>query len=267
MQALVEPLGIQLSNFTLDVILPAGISFYTFQTLSYTIDVYRRQLQPVRSFSEFALFVALFPQLVAGPIERAGRILPQIGSVRVVSWERLKTGGWLVLWGLYKKVVIADNLAVVVDAVYRPGSNPTSAEIIVATYAFAWQIYCDFSGYTDIARGTARILGFDLILNFKIPYAAVNPAEFWRRWHISLSTWLRDYLYISLGGNRHGRWLTYRNLFLTMVLGGLWHGAAWPFVLWGAYHGLLLMGHRLWMRRAHGVDVDSHRASGWMRWT
>ncbi|MCP4037632.1 MAG: MBOAT family protein, partial [bacterium] len=164
-------------------------------------------------------------------------------------------------WGFFKKVVIADNLAVIVDAVYRPGSDPTSGEIIIATYAFAWQIYCDFSGYTDIARGTARMLGFDLMLNFNIPYAASNPAEFWRRWHISLSTWLRDYLYISLGGNRRGRLRTYCNLFATMVIGGLWHGAAWPFVLWGAYHGLLLTIHRAlrpWL-------VSRLPAGGWVR--
>jgi D-alanyl-lipoteichoic acid acyltransferase DltB (MBOAT superfamily) len=148
------------------------------------------------------------------------------------------------LWGLFKKVVIADNLGVVVDAVYRVGAEPTAAEIVVATWAFAYQIYCDFSGYTDIARGTARLLGFDIMLNFRLPYAATNPAIFWRRWHISLSTWLRDYLYISMGGNREGRARTHRNLFLTMLIGGVWHGAAWPFVFWGAYHGLLLIAHR-----------------------
>ena len=238
-------LGIELSSITLDVVLPVGISFYTFQTLSYTIDVYRGRLEPVDNPLEFALFVAFFPQLVAGPIERARRLLPQIGTARRVGWAQLNSGTWLVVSGFFKKLVIADNLAVIVDAVYRPGADPTSGEIVVASYAFAWQIYCDFSGYSDIARGIARLLGFELMLNFNIPYAAANPAEFWRRWHISLSTWLRDYLYISLGGNRHGSGRTYRNLFLTMLLGGLWHGAAWPFVLWGGYHGVLLMLHRL----------------------
>ncbi|MCS5619808.1 MAG: MBOAT family protein [Myxococcota bacterium] len=254
--------GVQVSPFVLDIVLPAGISFYTFQTLSYTLDIYRRRLEPTQNFFDFALFVAFFPQLVAGPIERARRLLPQIVARREISLERINAGAWLILWGLYKKVAIADNLAAVVDAVYRPGSNATSGELILATYAFAWQIYCDFSGYTDIARGTARMMGFDLMLNFRVPYAAANPAEFWRRWHISLSEWLRDYLYISLGGNRLGAWFTYRNLFLTMVIGGLWHGAAWPFVLWGAYHGALLMGHRFLRRTADGSEGASDLVSG-----
>ncbi|MDP6980286.1 MAG: MBOAT family protein [Myxococcota bacterium] len=238
--------GLTVSAFTLDVVLPVGISFYTFQTLSYTLDIYRGRLEPTRSLLDFALFVAFFPQLVAGPIERAKRLLPQIEMPRRIESAGFNSGVWLVLWGYFKKVVIADNLAVIVDAVYRPGSDPTSGEIVIATWAFAWQIYCDFSGYSDIARGIARMMGFELMLNFDIPYAARNPAEFWRRWHISLSTWLRDYLYISLGGNRSGAAKTWRNLFLTMAIGGLWHGAAWPFVLWGAYHGILLMVHRAW---------------------
>ncbi len=261
LQDLLGVFGLEVSPLTLDVVLPVGISFYTFQTLSYTLDIYRRRLEPEPVFLDFALFVAFFPQLVAGPIERAQRLLPQIAQPRTLGWARSNSGAWLVLWGFFKKVVIADNLAVIVDAVYRPGSDPTSGEIIIATYAFAWQIYCDFSGYTDIARGTARMLGFDLMLNFNIPYAASNPAEFWRRWHISLSTWLRDYLYISLGGNRRGRLRTYCNLFATMVIGGLWHGAAWPFVLWGAYHGLLLTIHRAlrpWL-------VSRLPAGGWVR--
>lgn len=256
--SLAAQFGFEASEFVLDIVLPAGISFYTFQTLSYTIDIYRGRLEPVKSFFDFALFVAFFPQLVAGPIERASRLLPQIENKRFIGWEQLNSGAWLILWGLYKKVVISDNLAVAVDAVYGNGATPTSAEIIVATYAFAWQIYCDFSGYTDIARGTARMLGFNLMLNFNIPYAATNPAEFWRRWHISLSTWLRDYLYVPMGGNRRGTWFTYRNLFLTMTIGGLWHGAAWPFVLWGAYHGALLMGHRaLFGKDAHSEGTVS----------
>jgi len=237
--------GIELPAFTLEIVLPVGISFYTFQTLSYTIDIYRRRIEPTRQFLDFALFVAFFPQLVAGPIERASNLLPQILGRREVTWEKISSGSWLVLWGLYKKVVIADNLAAVVNAVYRPASQPTSAEIVLATFAFAYQIYCDFSGYTDIARGIARMMGFNIMLNFNIPYAAVNPSDFWRRWHISLSTWLRDYLYVPLGGNRGGTLFTYRNLFLTMLLGGIWHGAAWPFVFWGAYHGALLIAHRL----------------------
>jgi D-alanyl-lipoteichoic acid acyltransferase DltB (MBOAT superfamily) len=244
LQDLVGLFGGTLPTFALDVVLPVGISFYTFQTLSYTLDVYRRRLEPTNGLLDFALFVAFFPQLVAGPIERARHLLPQIIRPRERSLESFNSGGWLMLWGLFKKVVIADNLGVVVDAVYRVGAEPTAAEIVVATWAFAYQIYCDFSGYTDIARGTARLLGFDIMLNFRLPYAATNPAIFWRRWHISLSTWLRDYLYISMGGNREGRARTHRNLFLTMLIGGVWHGAAWPFVFWGAYHGLLLIAHR-----------------------
>ncbi len=237
--------GWQVEPWVLDVVLPVGISFYTFQTLSYTIDVYRGTLKPTRSFLDFALFVAFFPQLVAGPIERASRLLPQILKPRKLDWGRFGSGCWLVLAGTFKKVVVADNLARCVNLIYGNAEEATGLEIAVATYAFAWQIYCDFSGYTDVARGIARLMGFDLMLNFNLPYLATNPSEFWRRWHISLSTWLRDYLYISLGGNRGGGWLTYRNLGLTMLLGGLWHGAAWTYVLWGAYQGALLIGHRL----------------------
>jgi D-alanyl-lipoteichoic acid acyltransferase DltB (MBOAT superfamily) len=181
---------------------------------------------------------------VAGPIERATNLLPQILAPRHFGWARFGSGAWLVLWGIFKKVVIADNLAALVDHVYRPGFDPTGAEVLLATYGFALQIYCDFSGYSDIARGVARLLGFELMLNFHLPYLAASPAEFWRRWHISLSTWLRDYLYISLGGNRRGRRRTYRNLMITMLLGGLWHGAAWTFVFWGAFHGAWLCLHR-----------------------
>jgi D-alanyl-lipoteichoic acid acyltransferase DltB (MBOAT superfamily) len=237
-------LGIRVPGVVLDVALPVGISFYTFQTVSYTIDVYRGRLQPTADFLDFALFVSFFPQLVAGPIERARHLLPQISGARNVTLERLGSGTWLILWGTVKKVVIADNLAVLVDAVYTPGAGPTGAQVILATYAFAVQIYCDFSGYTDVARGAARLMGFDLMVNFHLPYLATSPADFWRRWHISLSTWLRDYLYVPLGGNRAGAARTYRNLLITMVLGGLWHGAAWTFILWGAYHGVLLTVHR-----------------------
>jgi D-alanyl-lipoteichoic acid acyltransferase DltB (MBOAT superfamily) len=244
LRALLGDLGAPLPDFAFDVVLPVGISFYTFQTLSYTIDVYRRRLEPIHGLLDFGLFVAFFPPLVAGPIERAGNLLPQILERRELSWERLGSGSWLALWGLFKKVVIADNLAGVVDLVYAPGSSPTGAEVWIATYAFAFQIYCDFSGYTDIARGISRMMGFDLMLNFNLPYAATSPTDFWRRWHISLSTWLRDYLYIPLGGNRSGRWNTAHNLSITMLLGGLWHGAAWTFVIWGGYHGALLMAHR-----------------------
>jgi len=242
---LLATVGLEIAPGSLGLVLPVGISFYTFQTLSYTLDIYRRKLEPTRDFLDFALFVAFFPQLVAGPIERASRLLPQIVERRQITWQGTNSGAWLVMSGIFKKVVVADNLAAMVDLVYaRPGAA-SGLEILLATYAFAWQIYCDFSGYSDVARGICRLLGFELMLNFNLPYLALNPPDFWRRWHISLSTWLRDYLYIPLGGNRGGSWRTYRNLALTMLLGGLWHGAAWTFLVWGAYQGALLIGHRL----------------------
>ena len=238
-------LGVDVPTTTLAIVLPVGISFYTFQSLSYTIDVYRRKIEPEQRLLEFACFVALFPQLVAGPIERASHMLPQVAKRRHVGVDRIYGGSFLVLWGLYKKVFIADNVARIVDGAFGRSAELTRAEALVALYAFALQIYCDFSGYTDIARGTAKLLGFDFNLNFARPYLASDPSDFWRRWHISLSSWLRDYLYVSLGGNRGGPLRTYRNLMLTMLLGGLWHGASWTFVVWGAYHGALLVGHRL----------------------
>jgi D-alanyl-lipoteichoic acid acyltransferase DltB (MBOAT superfamily) len=236
---------IELRPWVADVALPVGISFYTFQTMSYAVDVYRRELEPTKNLGDFALFVAFFPQLVAGPIERASRLLPQLLAPRSVTWAGFGSGCWLILSGLVKKVVLADNLAHLVDKIYSEPGAATAVEVVVATWVFAWQIYCDFSGYSDIARGIARLMGFELMLNFNLPYLATSPADFWRRWHISLSSWLRDYLYIPLGGNRAGGLLTYRNLTLTMLLGGLWHGAAWTYLLWGAYQGLLLMLHRL----------------------
>jgi D-alanyl-lipoteichoic acid acyltransferase DltB (MBOAT superfamily) len=235
-------LGLEVSAPTLAIVLPVGISFYTFQTLGYTIDVYRRKLAPCASPLDFALYVAFFPQLVAGPIERAGHLLPQLQSLASPSPPRPDLSGFgLIALGAFKKVVIADNLAPIVDAVYADPAHAWAPALWFATYAFAFQIYCDFSGYSDIAVGVARLMGVSLSHNFRAPYAATGPADFWRRWHISLSTWLRDYLYIPLGGNRSGRWRAARNLLLTMLLGGLWHGAAWHFVLWGAYHGLLLV--------------------------
>ena len=222
------------------LLLPVGISFYTFQTLSYTIDVYRGQLRAEGHFGRFALYVSFFPQLVAGPIERAGRLLPQFWEEFAFDWDRVSRGLQLILWGLFKKVVIADRLAIYVDAVYGNVGNHDGSTYLLATYAFAFQIYCDFSGYTDMARGSAQILGFDLMENFRTPYFAKTIQEFWRRWHISLSTWLRDYLYIPLGGNRGGLRRTQINLALTMLLGGLWHGASWNFVIWGGLQGLFL---------------------------
>ncbi len=248
-----DGLGWTVSAPVLHIVLPVGISFYTFQTLSYTIDVYRREMTATTDLLNFALYVAFFPQLVAGPIERARHLLPEIEAPRQVSLHKLGRGAVLCLVGLIKKIAIADAIAPSVDAVY---ANPaaTGAEILIATWLFAVQIYCDFSGYTDIARGVARMLGFDLMRNFMQPYFATDIQQFWRRWHISLSTWLRDYLYISLGGNRRGRRRTQINLILTMVLGGLWHGAAWNFVLWGAFHGALLALHRAIAGRRHDAD-------------
>ncbi len=253
--------GLSTDPYVLGIVLPVGISFYTFQTLSYTIDVYRGRLPAEKDPLTFALFVAFFPQLVAGPIERASRLLPQLNAPSAISWEQVRTGATLVAWGLVKKVVLADNLAPLVDQVYG-GQSADGVSVLLGTYAFAIQIYCDFSGYSDIARGIARILGFDLMQNFDLPYLSGNPSEFWRRWHISLSTWLRDYLYVPLGGNRAGEARTYRNLALTMALGGLWHGAGWNFLVWGIYHGALLCAHRFW-HSYRGTDRLSAAESGW----
>ncbi len=239
--SLADLLGITVSEWRLDIVLPVGISFYTFQTMSYTIDIYRGELKPTRDFLNFALFVSFFPQLVAGPIERAKHLLPQVEKPRFLSYDGLTTGAWLIFWGMFKKIAIADNLAVITDAVYGNSADTTSAMAYLGTVAFAFQIYCDFSAYSDIARGLARMMGFDLMLNFNLPYFAISPSDFWRRWHISLSTWLRDYLYIPLGGNRGGKWATDRNLIVTMLLGGLWHGASWNYIWWGAFHGAILM--------------------------
>ena len=254
--------GIDAGWLHLDVVLPVGISFYTFQTLSYTIDVYRGHLQPSQDFFDFALFVSFFPQLVAGPIERATALLPQVANPRRLTPDQFRDGVYLVAWGLIKKVVIADHCALIVNEVFDDHASYGGAEQLIAVYAFAFQIYCDFSGYTDIARGIAKLMGFELMLNFDLPYFATNPSDFWRRWHVSLSTWLRDYLYISLGGNRRGSLLTYRNLMITMVLGGLWHGAKWTMILWGTYHGLLLVAHRLfseWRSRTKSTQRRERR--------
>jgi alginate O-acetyltransferase complex protein AlgI len=241
---LLESVGFTAHLPTLRIVLPVGISFYTFQTLSYTIDLYRGRIPTERNLLTFALYVAFFPQLVAGPIERARHLLPQLASRRTVAWSDFGSGAYLVFWGLFKKIVIADNVAVFVNNTFE-GTPDSGLFALLGVYAFAIQIYCDFSGYSDIARGAARCLGFDLMLNFNLPYFATNPSDFWRRWHISLSSWLRDYLYISLGGNRVGPARNYYNLMMTMVLGGLWHGASWVYVLWGIYQGALLCGHRV----------------------
>jgi len=237
-------MGIHLSWTTLNIVLPVGVSFYTFQSLAYTIDVYRGKFPATHVLEDFALFVAFFPQLVAGPISRPGDLLPFVQHPRTITTDGFTRGMFLILFGLFKKVAISDGLAPSVDAIYNATSAVSQADVALASYCFALQIYCDFSGYSDIARGLAKIMGFDLVTNFRVPYASTNPSEFWRRWHISLSTWLRDYLYITLGGNRQGEAKTYRNLMATMALGGLWHGAAWNYVLWGVYQGGILGIHR-----------------------
>ena len=239
--------GMQASFPVIHVILPVGISFYTFLSMSYTIDVYRRELKATSNPIEFLLYVAFFPHLVAGPIVRASYLLPQCQRPRVIRVGQVTDGIWLILMGYVKKVVIADRLAGLVNWGFaQPGPPLADANAWLILYAFAFQIYGDFSGYSDIARGLSKLMGFELTHNFKAPYLVSNPSAFWQNWHISLSTWLRDYLYIPLGGNRRGRARTYANLMTTMVLGGLWHGAGAAYLLWGLYHGALLAAHRAW---------------------
>jgi alginate O-acetyltransferase complex protein AlgI len=228
------------------ILLPPGISFYTFQEVAYIVDVYHRKLEPAKSLLDYALFISLFPHLIAGPIQRPSHLLPQVQKPR--SWDPAKAfdGLILILEGLFRKVVIADNCALIANAAFGGSfGGPNTMTVLLGTYAFAWQIYGDFSGYSSIARGSAQLLGFHFMVNFRQPYLAESLQDFWRRWHISLSTWLRDYLYIPLGGNRLGNFRTYINLMLTMLLGGLWHGANWTFVVWGGIHGVGLAIERL----------------------
>jgi D-alanyl-lipoteichoic acid acyltransferase DltB (MBOAT superfamily) len=241
--------------------LPVGISFFPFQSMSYTIDVYRGELEPDVDFPTFALFVSFFPQLVAGPIIRAADFLPQVQQALSRWVHRAYVAVPLFIFGLFKKVVIADQLAAVVDAVYSDPTSFNSGDRWAATLAFAGQIYCDFSGYTDMALALCILLGFSFPLNFRSPYLSLGPQDFWRRWHISLSTWLRDYLYIPLGGSKHGPQRMYWALFMTMFLGGLWHGAAWNFVIWGVFHGVLLI-----LERTLAPVPKQPRPIDWLRW-
>lgn len=238
------------SSYSLsDIILPVGISFYTFQTMSYTIDIYRNQLKPCNSLSDFAFFVSFFPQLVAGPIVRASDFLPQINKPYYISYSTFGASIFLIMSGLIKKVVVSDYISInFVDRVFEAPEMYSGFMNLMAVYGYSIQIYCDFSGYSDIAIGLAALLGFSLPINFNSPYKAQNITDFWRRWHISLSTWLRDYLYISLGGNRKGKIRTYINLAITMLLGGLWHGAAIKFIIWGGLHGIALVLHKIWVK-------------------
>lgn len=252
--ALAHQLGWSVPNWEVRIVLPLGISFHTFQGISYTLDVYRKKIPAVRSFVDFALFVAFFPQLVAGPIVRAVEFLPQmVAPPRVSAVQVIEGLHWFML-GLFKKVFIADRLAQFVDPVFANPELYDAATHRWAVLAYAAQIYCDFSGYSDLAIGCAKWFGFELPQNFHFPYLATSITDFWRRWHISLSTWLRDYLYIPLGGNRQGTLRTYVNLLITMTLCGLWHGASWNYILWGVYNGILLSIHRIYDRALRGRD-------------
>ncbi|MEY2479179.1 MAG: alginate O-acetyltransferase complex protein AlgI [Verrucomicrobiota bacterium] len=255
-------LGLPVGVNSLNIILPVGISFYTFQSMSYTIDVYRGRQAPVSSFLDLALFISFFTHLVAGPIMPAIFFLPQLSSVRKFSDVDVRGALVLFLTGFIKKACIADGVAPIADRYFANPAGFTAASAWVGVLFYAIQIYCDFSGYTDMARASARLLGYELVLNFRFPYFAQNIADFWHRWHISLSSWLREYLYIPLGGNRGPRWFVYRNIMITMLLGGLWHGAAWTFVIWGGLHGIALVFHREWTRLTNGLD----RVQKFMRW-
>lgn len=261
--AMLDGIGFHISEPVLGLVLPVGISFYTFQTMSYTIDVYRGEQKATRNFMGMAVYVAFFPQLVAGPIERSVHLLPQIIKPVRPTIDMIRSGVVLIIMGYFKKVFLADTAAGIVDEAFST-ENASWQVYLIGVYCFAIQIYGDFAGYTDIARGVARLFGVDICLNFRQPYFSRTITEFWRRWHISLSAWLRDYLYIPLGGNRHGKWKTYRNLMLTMLLGGLWHGASWNFVIWGGLQGVYLAIERMiWGRAAGSTDLPAWGVRRW----
>ena len=245
---LLEKIAIPVHETTLNLMLPVGISFYTFQTLSYVIDVYRGEVKACRHLGKYATFIAFFPQLVAGPIERTRNLLPQIEGEHTFHADKGIHGAKMIAWGFFKKIAIADTVAVYVDTVYNAAESFTGFPLLLATMLFTFQIYCDFSGYSDIAVGTAELLDIDLMTNFKSPYFSASIREFWSRWHISLSTWFRDSVYIPLGGNRRGVWRTRWNLMVTFLVSGLWHGANWTYVLWGGIHGLGQILEREWNR-------------------
>ncbi len=258
-------IGLPVNIAFLRILLPPGISFYTFQALAYIVDVYFGRLEPAESLLDYALFINFFPHLIAGPIQRPSHLLPQVQSRRFFDRKQFMDGIMLILTGLFRKCVIADNCALLANAAFNGKMGEPSLPIVaLGTYAFAWQIYGDFSGYSDIARGAAQLMGFEFMVNFRQPYLASSLQDFWRRWHISLSTWLRDYLYIPLGGSRHGEAQTYRNLMITMLLGGLWHGANWTFVIWGAIHGLGQSIQRL-IRTTFGAGRDRDAEPGFLK--
>ncbi len=277
--------GIESNPTIIKILLPVGISFYIFKTISYIVDVYRNDVESSESLLDFATYLAFFPQLLAGPIERAGKLIPQLKKMRPdLKSQDLKEAVWLFVWGLFKKVVVADNISVIVNKIFGPYdilASPVSTpedglRMLVGIYAFTIQIYGDFSGYTDMSRGIAKLLGFNTMRNFNLPYFSKTPGEFWRRWHMSLSFWLRDYLYIPLGGNRCSKLRININLMITMILGGLWHGASWTFVLWGGYHGILLVIYRIfgieekiksyqtWKKVFNGFITFNLVAFGWL---
>ena len=263
LHAALASLGIEISRPALAIILPPGISFYTFQAIAYMVDVYKRRIPVTRSLRDYALFISFFPHLIAGPIQRPNHLLPQVANRRVFNSRKVADGILLILSGLFRKCVIADQCALLANAAFSGSFGSSSAAVVaIGMYAFAWQIYGDFSGYSNIARGSAQLLGFHFMVNFRQPYLATSLQDFWRRWHISLSSWLRDYLYVGLGGNRAGTARTYRNLFLTMVLGGLWHGANWTFVIWGAMHGAWLSIERALFPARASAAKDSAGALG-----
>jgi len=258
---LLDTLGITVSHSTLRILLPPGISFYTFQALAYIVDVYYRRMKPATSLVDYSLFISLFPHLIAGPIQRPSHLLPQVQQERRFDSVRFFDGLQLIVSGLFRKVVVANNCALLADAAFNGRlGEPNVAVVAIGVYAFAWQIYGDFSGYSDMARGSAQLMGFHFMVNFRQPYLAQSLQDFWRRWHISLSTWLRDYLYISLGGSHHGERKTHRNLMLTMLIGGLWHGANWTFVVWGGIHGVGLSIERFFRRVFSGRHVGDEGA-------
>lgn len=233
--------GTEIQANTLNIILPVGISFYTFQTLSYSIDVYKRKLEPTKDFIDFSAFVSFFPQLVAGPIERATHLLPQFYKKRTFDYSKAVDGMRQILWGLFKKIVIADNCAEYANLIFNNSADYSGSTLVLGALFFTFQIYGDFSGYSDIAIGTSRLFGFDLMRNFNFPYFSRDIAEFWRRWHISLSTWFRDYLYFPLGGSRGGTWMKVRNTFIIFIVSGFWHGANWTFIVWGALNAIYFL--------------------------
>lgn len=249
----------------LEILLPIGLSFHTFQAMSYTIEVYRGNQKAEKNFGVYALYVMFYPQLVAGPIERPQNILPQLHVFQKFDWEKVKSGLALMAWGLFKKVAIADRLAIFVDYAYQNPAEKNGLTLLLATFFYTFQIYCDFSGYSDIAIGSARVMGYDLMENFKSPYFAKSISEFWRRWHISLSTWFRDYLYIPLGGNRNGFYKQYLALFLVFLVSGLWHGAKWTFVIWGALHGSYLVLAAFRYKFLSNIRLPQNKINGFLQ--